>query len=98
MLKAMHNALAVIGGLVAISSSVPYILGTLRGKTHPNLVSWFTWMLLHVIAASAAFASGALQTGIFTTAAALSTGLIVIMSLRYGIRRYTRFDLICQIL
>jgi len=94
----MHNVLAITGGLVALSSSVPYILNTLRGKTHPNLVSWFTWMLLHVIAAAAAFSSGAVQTGIFTSAAALSTGLIVIMSLRYGIRRYTRFDALCQIL
>lgn len=94
----MRNALAVISGLVALSSSIPYILGTLRGKTHPNLVSWFTWMLLHIIAASAAFASGAVQTGIFTSAAALSTGLITAMSLRFGIRRYTRFDVVCQIL
>ncbi|HSX16995.1 MAG TPA: hypothetical protein VLH86_02740 [Patescibacteria group bacterium] len=92
----MHNTLAVAAGLVALSSSVPYILNTLRGKTHPNLVSWFTWMLLHAIAASAAFASGAVQTGIFTSAAALSTGFIVLMSLRYGIRRYTRFDALCQ--
>jgi hypothetical protein len=92
----MHNTLAVIGGLVAISSSIPYILNTVRGKTHPNIVSWFTWMLLHVVAASAAFASGAIQTGIFTSAAAFSTGMIVIMSTRFGFRRYTRFDVVCQ--
>ena len=92
----MRNALAVVGGLVAISSSIPYIVNTVRGKTHPNMVSWFTWMLLHVVAAGAAFAAGATQTAIFTSAAALSTGLITGMSLRYGFRRYTRFDIICQ--
>jgi hypothetical protein len=94
----MHNILAIIGGLVAISSSIPYIRNTILGKTHPNLVSWFTWMLLHIVATGAAFASGAVQTAIFTSAATLSTGLIVLMSLRYGFRRYTRFDVICQIL
>src|SRR5450756_1575458 len=55
-------------------------------------------MLLHIIATSAAFASGAVQTAIFITAATFGTGLIVLMSLRYGFRRYTRFDVICQIL
>jgi hypothetical protein len=94
----MHNTLAIIGGLVAISSSVPYIRNTILGKTHPNLVSWFTWMLLHMVATCAAFASGAVQTAIFTSAATLSTGMIVLMSLRYGFRRYSRFDVICQIL
>jgi hypothetical protein len=60
----MHNTLAIIGGFVAISSSIPYIVNTLRGRTHPNLVSWFTWMLLHVVAVGVAFASGSIQTAI----------------------------------
>jgi hypothetical protein len=94
----MNNTLAIVGGLIAISSSLPYILDTFRGKTHPNVVSWFTWMLLHAIATAAALASGAVQTAIFTAAATVSTGIIVAVSIRYGFRRYTRFDVICQAL
>jgi hypothetical protein len=94
----MRNLLSVIGALVAVSSAIPYIANTMRGQTRPNTVSWLTWMFLHVIATFAAFSSGAIQTAIFTSAAALSTGVIAAISLRFGVRRYTRFDMICQLL
>ena len=92
----MRSDLAFVAGCIAIAGAIPYILDTLKGKTHPNIITWFTWTLLNTINAVAAQSSGATQTAIFSTAGALATGAICIVGLRYGLKKYTRFDVICQ--
>ncbi len=92
----MRSDLAFIAGCIAIVGAIPYILDTLKGKTHPNIVTWFTWTLLNGINAAAAWSSGALQTAIFSGAGALATGAICLVGLRYGLKKYTRFDILCQ--
>ena len=93
----MNEAISVFGGLLAIGAMVPYIRDTLKGKTKPNVVSWFTWTLLTSIGAFAAFSEGAYTTAIFSAASALATLSIVILSFWYGVKRFTRFDVWCQI-
>lgn len=92
----MRGDLAFLAGCIAIAGAVPYILDTLKGKTHPNIVTWFTWTLLNGINAVAAWSGGAAQTAIFSAAGAIATGAICIAGLRYGLKHYTRFDIICQ--
>lgn len=94
----MRNLLAVIAGLIAIVATLPYIVDTTKGKTHPNIITWFTWGLLSGVTAVAAGASGAVQTAIFASLLAACDIAIVLAGLRSGIRRYTIFDVICQIL
>lgn len=92
----MRNDIAFIAAAISLVSAIPYIIDTLKSKTHPNLVSWFTWTLLNGINAAAAWSTGAVQTGIFTTAAGLATGAILIVGIKSGVKRYTAFDLTCQ--
>jgi hypothetical protein len=92
----MRNDLAVLAGVMSVLAALPYIFDTLRGKTHPNIVTWFTWTLLNGINTAAAWTSGAVQTGIFTAAAGLATGAILIAGLRAGVKHYTVFDMLCQ--
>lgn len=94
----MRNALAIIAGLIGVVSTLPYIRDTLRGKTHPNIVTWFSWSLISAISTVATLAGGATQTAIFTGAFTLCTSFVVIAGLRHGIKHYTPFDVICQIL
>ncbi len=93
----MHEIIAYIAGAIMIGGLTPYIIDTIRGKTKPNIVSWFTWTLLTGIGAFAALSEGAITTAILSGASALSTGLITILGLKRGIKRYTAFDVICQI-
>lgn len=93
----MNNALALIGGLVAIGSVVPYILDILRRKTKPNIVSWFTWSVLTGIATAAAFAAHEPRTAVLTLASTVCTGSVVILGLRFGIAKFSLFDILCQI-
>jgi hypothetical protein len=93
----MLEAISVFAGLLSIVAMVPYIADTIKGKTKPNVVSWFTWTLLTGIGAFAAFSEGAITTAIFSGASALATLSVVILSFWYGVKRFTRFDVWCQI-
>lgn len=94
----MRDILAVLAGIIAISATVPYIVNTIKGKTRPNVITWFTWALLSAITAIAAFSGHAYQTAIFAGALAVCDFFIVIVGLRHGLKKYTQFDIICQAL
>ena len=93
----MNEAVSVFGGLLAIGAMIPYVIDTIKGKTKPNVVSWFTWTLLTSIGAWAAFSEGAVTTAIFSGASALATLSVVVLSFWYGVKKFTRFDVGCQI-
>jgi hypothetical protein len=92
----MKNALAIIGGLIAAFSTVPYLIDIVRRKTKPNIVTWFTWTLLTAIATAAAFASHEPRTALLTLGSAICTGTVVLLGLRYGIAKLSLFDGLCQ--
>lgn len=94
----MKTAFLVIGSLITIASVVPYLIDIARGKTKPNLVSWITWTLLTAIATVAEFSAGEYFTAIFTAAAVVETGSVVVFGLaKKAYVRYETFDVVCQI-
>ena len=94
----MRNAIALACGLISFASIIPYVRDVLKGKTHPNLVSWLTWCMLNLINTTAAISTGATQTALLSGASALATGWITVLSLRRGVTKYTAFDIGCQAL
>ncbi len=92
----MRADLVFIAAIINVISPLPYAIDAFRGKTHPNLVTWSTWTLLNAIAAAAAWSAGAHQTAVFMSAATIATLTILVAGLRYGLKRYTRFDVVCQ--
>jgi uncharacterized membrane protein (UPF0136 family) len=93
----MKNTLLILSALITIGSVIPYIRDILKGTTKPNIVSWITWTLLTLVATIAEFAAGEYKTAFFTSAAVMETLAIVILGLRYGYAKWTKFDTICQI-
>lgn len=87
----------VTASVLTVGCVIPYIRDILRGTTKPNIVSWLTWTILTSIATVAEFADGEYRTAIFTSAAVIETALIVILGLRYGYAKWSKFDTICQI-
>lgn len=90
----MLNTLAMV---LVVISGLPYLRDTLRGKTKPNIVSWFTWTLLTAIGGTIALIEGELGIAMLTYANTLSTGSIVIAGLRYGYAEMGWFDAVCQL-
>jgi hypothetical protein len=94
----MKNALAIAGAILAAASALPYIVNILRGKTHPNLVTWVTWTLLATVQTLADWSAGADRTAILAGSVAIANGIIFVLALSRGVKKYTRFDFGCQLL
>lgn len=93
----MKNALAVIAALIAMLSTVPYLIDIVKGKTKPNIVSWFTWTLLTGIAAAAALYDDSPKTALLLAGSTFSTGMVVILGIKFGIAKMSMFDGLCQL-
>lgn len=93
----MKDLLLVLSGLITLGAVIPYLRDIVRGQTKPNLVSWITWTMLTGLATAAEIAAHEYRTAIFTGAAVLETGSVVVFGLRHGYVKYTRFDVLCQL-
>ncbi len=93
----MKTLFLILAALVTIVSVLPYLRDILRGTTKPNIVSWITWTLLTSIATAAEIAAHEYVAAIFTGAAVIETGLVVIFGIRHGYVKYTSFDVVCQV-
>lgn len=94
----MREIFAVVGGLTALVSILPYTVDVVRQKTKPNVVSWITWTLINFIGAAAAFAGGESRTALLTFGDGIGTLLVVLLGIRFGIAKFSRFDGYCQAL
>lgn len=92
----MKDVLAVVGAIATLLAAMPYLVDIILGKTKPNIVSWLTWTLLTGIGAAAAFAAGEWQAGVQTFAVMVWVMSVVLLGLRYGIAKFTKFDGFCQ--
>jgi hypothetical protein len=93
----MKEAFAVAASAIAILSVTPYIIDTVKGKTRPNIVSWFTWSLLAGVATAAAFAAGAPRTALLLLGETTGTFLVAALGLKYGYAKLSLFDGLCQV-
>lgn len=92
----MKAFLLILSVLITVASVIPYIRDILKGTTRPNIASWITWTLLTLVATIAEFAAGEYVTAIFTSAAVVETLLVVLLGMKYGYAKYSKFDAICQ--
>src|SRR6476659_4098014 len=91
----MRTLLSVLGSLIAVAGTVPYIIETIRGNTKPRIVTWLTWALLTGIAGAASMSAGQLGAAVFALLGTVATSSVVVAGLRYGDRSFTRLDLAC---
>lgn len=93
----MRDILTFLAAAIPVAGVIPYVINTARGKTQPNIVTWFTWSLINGINAGAALSAGAMQTGLYSVAGFIATMSIVVVGLKYGTVKYTKFDITCQV-
>jgi hypothetical protein len=93
----VKELVALLGAALAAVSTVPYLIDIVRGKTKPNIVTWVTWTMLTVIAGSAALAAGEPKAALLLYGNSVCTGLVVVLGIKYGTAKFSRFDIFCQI-
>jgi hypothetical protein len=93
----MRDALLIIGSFINLISIVPYLIDIVRGKTKPNVVSWFTWTILTGIGTAAVIAQAGFGPAILPLSASICTFSVVLLGLKYGFAKYSKVDAICQV-
>jgi hypothetical protein len=93
----MNDLLTLTGATLVVFSAVPYVIDIVRGKTRPNVVSWFTWALIITIGAFAALSAHQTRTAIITFGDAAQVVIILLLGLKFGYAKFSLFDGICQV-
>ncbi len=93
----MKNSISIIAAILAVFAIVPYLIDVVSSRTKPNVVSWFTWTLLLIIATAAAFAAHQPRTALLTLGDTIGTGMTLIFGIKYGVAKFSWFDGFCQI-
>ncbi len=84
-----------LAGAMTFLAIIPYILDIFRGRTRPNLVTWFLWTLNGSILAYAQYEAGASWTLSVLVASTVSTALITLLAVPFGQRNYGVLDGVC---
>jgi hypothetical protein len=89
----MTPILGLLGALVGIACTVPYVRDTVRGTTRPHRGTWLIWGVLAVVACISQRANGAGWSLVLTGSQAVLTALVFVLAIRYGEGGLTRVDL-----
>ncbi len=92
MLEA-SGALGIVATVIVTAAYIPYIISILQKKTKPNRASWFIWAVLGAITFASYYSVGARST--LWYALPLGTIVTALLSIRYGVGGWNRFDGIC---
>ncbi|MCX6702595.1 MAG: hypothetical protein NTW60_01895 [Candidatus Wolfebacteria bacterium] len=94
-----HQIIGIGAGVIQIISIIPYVKDIFKGTTRPNIVSYFLWTVIQVIAIFAQFSAGASWSLFILIASTFNTSLIFILCLAgYGYKEYGLTDKICFVL
>src|SRR3954447_11192680 len=85
--------LGLLGGLVGIACTVPYVRDTVSGATRPHRGTWLIWGVLAVVACVSQRADGASWSLALTGSQAVLTALVFVLAIRHGEGGLTRVDL-----
>ena len=87
--------LGLLAGLMVVLAIVPYVNDVLKGRTRPNIVTWFLWTINGVILVSAQYVHGASWTLVTLIGSTFTTGLVTVLAVRWGQSGYGWIDAVC---
>jgi hypothetical protein len=73
------------GGVLAVVSTVPYVVDILNGRVRPERATWLIWTVLASISLAGQAAEGATDSLWFAGLDAVCTLTILVLSLRHGV-------------
>ncbi len=86
---------AFLSAVVGVSCFIPYIRDIFLGKTKPHAYSWLIWVMLQATGVAAMLGGGAGWGALSLAIGAGLCGFVFLLSLRYGTKNITTFDMIC---
>lgn len=90
----MLAIIGVLGGLLAIAGSIPYMIDAYKKKITPHRITWGIFTLVDIIAIANQLAAGATNSVWLVVGFALANLTIFVLSLRHGSGGTERLDII----
>lgn len=90
----MLQILGIIGGLLALSSFIPYVRGILLGKVKPQRTTFLIWTLLGLIAIFSQLAKGATNSLWLPSLQTFGGIVILLLSIKHGVGGFNKRDYI----
>jgi hypothetical protein len=87
----------IAGGIFSLAAYVPYIISVVKGPTRPVRASWIIWTLSTLIILLSSYSIGVRNTIWVPLAYTLGCTAVLALSVRYGIKGWSRFDIWCLI-
>jgi len=90
----------IIGTAIGVIAASGYLISTLRGKVHPNRVSFFMWTIAPTISFTAEITQGVKLLSIQTLSQGILPFLVFLASFtnKKAEWKLTKFDLLCGVL
>jgi hypothetical protein len=83
----------LLGGLVGVAGTLPYVRDMLRGSTVPHRGTWFVWSVIEAVAVVSHRADGGGWLLVPLAGQAAGTVAVFVLSVRRGVGGLTRTDL-----
>ena len=93
----LQNLLIVASSILTIFANIPYLIDTVRKRSKPRIVTWFTWAVLMSIAAVTSFIEGQYATVVILLTSAIGATAIVVLGWKNGDKKLEKLDKICLI-
>jgi hypothetical protein len=90
----MQQVFGQLSAMLSVLAFLPYILGTLRGRTQPQRASWTIWGTLSSLSFAALLYEGASSSLWFVGAQAAGTVTVAALGVPFGTGGYNRRDLV----
>jgi hypothetical protein len=95
LMSELSNTLGLLAGIIALFAYMPYVQGTLSGKTKPNRASWIIWSVVGIIIAASYWSAGASSTIWIPIINAFCITFVALLSIKFGEGGWTTFDKTC---
>ncbi len=93
----IKSILAIVAGVLALLSFVPYLNSIFKCTTKPSRVSWSIWAIQGWILTSTYYLSGGIHNIWLPLADTILVTTIALLSFKYGSRQWSKIDLVTLI-
>lgn len=90
--------LAFTAGVLQLIAHIPIIRGTIKRVTKPSTTATGIWTFVGAAVLASSYYSGVRTNLPFIVAGTTATGIVFLLSLKYGYRRWSVIDPVCLII
>lgn len=87
-----------LAGCIGLIAGLFYVIAILFGKAKPNRITWLIWFSIGVFFNISYYAAGARENMLLSLAGQINAGIILGLSIKYGVHKLVKTDVVCLLL